>query len=99
MTALQHHRVPGEAFFGQIISLMDVGHAREERRDGVSGALEKLMAELLRGDVGLQQALREFERKYIAVALKETSGNRSVAARKLRIHRNTLNNKVKSLNL
>lgn len=61
------------------------------------GALEKLIAEWVRGEVKLNQALREFERRYITIALKENRGNRSVAARKLGIHRNTLNNKVKSL--
>lgn len=62
-------------------------------------ALEKMIAEWVKGEIKLNQALREFERKYITIALKENSGNRSVAARKLGIHRNTLINKVKALNL
>jgi DNA-binding NtrC family response regulator len=65
----------------------------------VTGTLEKMIAEWVKGEIKLNQALREFERRYITVALKENSGNRSVAARKLGIHRNTLINKVKALNL
>jgi len=58
-----------------------------------------MIAEWVKGEIKLNQALREFERRYITIALKENSGNRSVAARKLGIHRNTLINKVKALNL
>jgi DNA-binding NtrC family response regulator len=58
-----------------------------------------MIAEWVKGEIKLNQALREFERRYITMALKENSGNRSVAARKLGIHRNTLINKVKALNL
>jgi DNA-binding NtrC family response regulator len=65
----------------------------------VTGALEKLIAEWVRGEIKLDHALREFEKRYITMALKENRGNRSLAARKLGIHRNTLINKVKSLNL
>lgn len=63
------------------------------------GTLDKMIAEWVRGNIKLGEALKEFERKYIAVALKEHGGNRSLAARKLGIHRNTLSNKVKTLNL
>jgi len=65
----------------------------------VTGTLEKLIAEWVKGEIKLSQALREFERRYITVALNENRGNRSVAARKLGIHRNTLINKVKTLDL
>ena len=65
----------------------------------MTGTLEKLIAEWVKGEIKLNQALREFERRYITMALKENRGNRSVAARKLGIHRNTLINKVKALDL
>lgn len=65
----------------------------------VTGTLEKLIAEWVKGEIKLEQALREFERRYITIALKENQGNRSLAARKLGIHRNTLINKVKAHNL
>jgi DNA-binding NtrC family response regulator len=67
--------------------------------DVVTGALEKLIAEWVKGEIKLDQAVREFEKRYITTALKENQGNRSLAARKLGIHRNTLINKVKALNL
>jgi DNA-binding NtrC family response regulator len=65
----------------------------------VTGTLEKLIGEWVKGEIKLEQALREFERRYITIALRETQGNRSLAARKLGIHRNTLINKVKAHNL
>ena len=65
----------------------------------MTGTLEKMIAEWVKGEIKLSQALREFERRYITVALKENRGNRSVAARKLGIHRNTQINKVKGLDL
>ncbi|HET6374313.1 MAG TPA: helix-turn-helix domain-containing protein [Candidatus Polarisedimenticolia bacterium] len=65
----------------------------------MTGTLERLIAEWVKGEVRLDHALREFERRYIVVALKENQGNRSLAARKLGIHRNTLINKVKSHNI
>jgi len=65
----------------------------------MTGALEKLFGEWVRGGVKLPQALREFEKWYITTALRETHGNRSDAARRLGIHRNTLINKVKAHNL
>ncbi|MGH9868385.1 MAG: helix-turn-helix domain-containing protein [Candidatus Polarisedimenticolia bacterium] len=63
------------------------------------GSLETLIAEWIKGEIKLEHALKEFERRYITIALKATQGNRSVAARRLGIHRNTLINKVKNLNL
>ena len=65
----------------------------------MAGALERMIAEWVKGDIKLAEALREFEKRYIKVALIEHRGNRSLAARKLGIHRNTLSNKVKSLDL
>lgn len=61
-----------------------------------SGTLDKLIAEWVKGGVKLGHAIREFEKQYIHAALKVNEGNRSMAARKLGIHRNTLINKVKT---
>ena len=65
----------------------------------MGGALEKQIAEWIKGEIKLEDAIREFEKRYIAQALKQYKDNRSVAARKLGIHRNTLINKVKNLGL
>jgi two-component system NtrC family response regulator len=72
---------------------------RPERREALMGNLETLIAEWVKGEIKLEHALKEFERRYITVTLRAAEGNRSVAARRLGIHRNTLINKVKSLNL
>ena len=65
----------------------------------MTSILEKLIGEWVKGEIQLNQALRKFEREYITVALRENGGNRSMAARKLGIHRNTLMNKVRAFDL
>lgn len=56
--------------------------------------LRNLVAELVRGGVPLEMALREFERLYIEEVLSSHDGNQSAAARELGIHRNTLSRKL-----
>lgn len=51
------------------------------------------------GDVGLLQARQAFERQYILRALDRHRWNQSNTARDLGIHRNTLLQKMKSLNI
>ncbi len=51
---------------------------------------------MLDSGIRLQQAVRELERQFILVALEKTRGNRTLAARSLGIHRNTLNHKIQS---
>ncbi|MEN6438850.1 MAG: sigma-54 dependent transcriptional regulator [Syntrophobacter sp.] len=51
------------------------------------------------GDVGLLQARQAFERQYILRALNRNRWNQSNTARMLGIHRNTLLQKMKSLNI
>lgn len=57
--------------------------------------LDPLINEYVRSEKRLEEAVREFERRYISVALEECGGNRSLAARRLGIHRNTLLNKIR----
>ncbi|MCZ6777695.1 MAG: helix-turn-helix domain-containing protein [Acidobacteriota bacterium] len=56
--------------------------------------MDRLVAELVQRQIRLPQALREFERKFISLVLKEYRGNCSRAARQLGIHRNTLLKKI-----
>ena len=56
--------------------------------------LRSLVADLVRGGVPLEMALREFERVYIEEVLASHAGNQSAAARELGIHRNTLSRKL-----
>jgi two-component system response regulator AtoC len=48
---------------------------------------------------GLREASRDFQKQYIEAVLARTGGNKVRAAKILRIHRNALLNKIKSLGL
>ena len=52
-----------------------------------------------RNGEGLLEARDHFERRYILVALEKAQWNQSEAARVLKIHRNTLIRKMKSLDI
>lgn len=56
--------------------------------------LESLVAEMIERRIYLEEALREFEKKFIQRALTKTGGNQTKAAKVLGVHRNTLNRKV-----
>jgi transcriptional regulator with PAS, ATPase and Fis domain len=51
------------------------------------------------GNRGLIYACQSFERRYISLFLRKCNWNRTQTARQLKIHRNTLIKKIKSLNL
>jgi DNA-binding NtrC family response regulator len=55
--------------------------------------LERIVSEMIENGVKLDEAVRDFERKSIAMALKHANGSRSTAAKSLGIHRNTLRRK------
>jgi DNA-binding NtrC family response regulator len=63
------------------------------------GTLESQIETWVKGEIKLEEAMKEFERRYITMTLRESGWNRSVAARRLGIHRNTLINKVRNHNL
>jgi DNA-binding NtrC family response regulator len=50
-------------------------------------------------DMDLRDACRTFEKRYILNVLKQTNWNRSGAARQMKIHRNTLSQKMKSMRI
>lgn len=56
--------------------------------------LDSLVGLLVERGVQLDDAVNEFEKKFIKRALERTNGNQSRAARVLGIHRNTLSRKV-----
>jgi DNA-binding NtrC family response regulator len=60
----------------------------------VKEKLESLVAEMVERRIYLDEALDEFEKKFIQSALTKTDGNQSKAARILGVHRNTLNRKI-----
>jgi Fis family transcriptional regulator, factor for inversion stimulation protein len=61
----------------------------------VNSKLQAVVDELVLNGIKLEQALGEFERRYIQAALNGSRGNRSLAARNLGIHRNTLAHKIR----
>jgi DNA-binding NtrC family response regulator len=68
-----------------------VDRSKEKR---VKEQLETLVAEMIERKIYLDEALGEFEKKFIQTALTKTSGNQTKAARVLGVHRNTLNRKI-----
>jgi len=58
-----------------------------------------LVAQLLTGNIFLQEAIEILEKGMIARALELNEGNQSVAAKQLGIHRNTLQRKMKDYGL
>jgi len=56
--------------------------------------LERLVDEMVTKGVRYEDAHREFEKKFIAMALTKADGNLGRAADLLGIHRNTLSRKI-----
>ena len=56
--------------------------------------LESLVVEMIERRIYLDEAVNEFERKFIQSALTKTGGNQTKAAQFLGVHWNTLNRKI-----
>ena len=56
--------------------------------------LESLVAEMIERRIYLDEAMDEFEKRFIQNALNKTGGNQTKAALVLGVHRNTLNRKI-----
>ena len=56
--------------------------------------LESLVTEMIEKRIFLEEAIGEFERRFIQTALTKTRGNQTKAAEVLGVHRNTLNRKI-----
>lgn len=61
--------------------------------------LESLIGQLVERGILLEEAVTEFEKRFIKRVLDRTNGNQSRAARVLGIHRNTLSRKVDEYSL
>lgn len=61
--------------------------------------LDALINELVENDILFEDALSEFEKRFIRKVLEKNNGNLSKAAKILHIHRNTLSRKIAVLNL
>ncbi len=56
--------------------------------------LHELVVEMVRKEIPLELAKREFERAYLMEVVEAHAGNQSAAARTLGLHRNTLSKKL-----
>ncbi|HEY6293504.1 MAG TPA: helix-turn-helix domain-containing protein [Terriglobia bacterium] len=61
--------------------------------------LEALIRQMVDQGIAYEDAISEFEKRFIKRVLDNANGNQSKAARELRIHRNTLSRKIEELKL
>jgi DNA-binding NtrC family response regulator len=61
--------------------------------------LEQLVTQMVEKGIHYEDALREFDRRFIAEVVEKSDGNLSKAADTLGVHRNTLSRKVKDLKI
>jgi Fis family transcriptional regulator len=64
----------------------------------VKEQLERLVSEMIDRGLRYDEAVGEFERKFIMTALEKNKGNQTRAAKAMGIHRNTLNKRLTSYN-
>ena len=67
--------------------------------ESLNGQLCRLVGELVRHGVTLDQGRREFEKQFILASLRSTDGSLGRSARGLGVHRNTLRNMVSRLGI
>ena len=65
----------------------------------INTKMKLLAKDLVENELPLRDALREFEKLYILTASKKYNGNKTRMAKALGVHRNTLHNLCKSLEL
>jgi two-component system nitrogen regulation response regulator GlnG len=65
----------------------------------VKEKLEALIDQMIEHEIGYEDALAEFEHRFIRRILEKSNGNQSKAAKMLGIHRNTLSRKIENLRL
>jgi Fis family transcriptional regulator, factor for inversion stimulation protein len=64
----------------------------------VKNKLESLVAEMIDRGFLYEEALQEFEKKFILMVLEKNNGNQTKAAKAMGIHRNTLNKRLAAYN-
>jgi Fis family transcriptional regulator, factor for inversion stimulation protein len=72
--------------------------AVSERESGVKDQLEALVTQMIERGLLFEEAMSEFEKKFILKVLEGNQGNQTKAAKAMGIHRNTLNKKLASYN-
>ena len=61
--------------------------------------LEQLVTQMVEKGIHYEDALREFDRRFIVEVVEKSDGNLSKAADTLGVHRNTLSRKIKDLKI
>ena len=61
--------------------------------------MELIVKDMVDKEIGLKDALREFEKIFFEQAAKKHEGNKTRMAQALGIHRNTLHNRAKLLKI
>jgi len=61
--------------------------------------LDVLVSQMYQGGILYTEAVREFRKQFIVAVLKESRGNKVQAARKIGVHRNTIDRTVAALNI
>lgn len=61
--------------------------------------IEKLIGQMVEDGIFFQDAVEEFEKKFIRKVLEASGGNQSKAAKGLGIHRNTLSRKMEEYHM
>ena len=69
------------------------------KRNDLKDGLSRIVDELVRRGVTLEQARKEFERQFIVASIRSNEGNLGRSARSMGVHRNTLRNKVSNLGI
>jgi len=67
--------------------------------NAVKEKLEQLVLQMHRSGLRYSEAVREFQRSFLATALREQNANQVKAAQRLRMHRNTLRRQLRLLEL
>jgi DNA-binding NtrC family response regulator len=65
----------------------------------VKQELERLILQMYRNGLRYSDAVREFQRTFLATVLREENVNQGRAAKRLGIHRNTLRHQIRELEL
>ena len=61
--------------------------------------LEQLVVQMVEKGIQYEDALREFDKRFIVEVMDKSDGNLSKAADTLGVHRNTLSRKIKDLKI
>lgn len=81
------------------LELQDAVPVEHSRAYATKDQLDALVAQMYQAGIPCTEAVREFKKQFIVAVLKETRGNKVQAARKIGVHRNTINRTVAALNI